>query len=140
MDHRSDLGRRAGEDDVAILNLAAMDVQPAVANGGDVAGVAQAKADNLSTPGLSTAGLPPFLIGPATGLNGALNSILRAKNVSDTISVGVRWDFFKSLDLKLQYDHTRIGAGSTGALANVQPGFQTGSTFNLISATVDFVF
>jgi hypothetical protein len=101
---------------------------------------AQGKADNLSASGLSTAELPPFLFGPATGLNGALNSILRTKNVSNTLSVGARWDFFKNLDLKLQYDHTRIGAGSTGALANVQPGFQTGSTFSLTSATLDFVF
>lgn len=101
---------------------------------------ARAQADNLSDPGLNTAGLPPSLVGPATGLNGALNSILRTKNVSNTVSVGGRWDFFRNLDFKLQYDRTRIDAGSTGGLVDLQPGFQSGGTYYLISATVDFVF
>jgi hypothetical protein len=41
---------------------------------------------------------------------------------------------------KLQYDHTRIGAGSSGVLSNLQPGYQTGGKVNVISVTVDFVF
>jgi hypothetical protein len=101
---------------------------------------ARAKADNLSDPGLTVSALPPFLAGTATGLNAALNSILSAKPVQDTISVGGRWDFMKDTDLKLQFDHTRIGAGSTGILKNTQPGFQLGGKVNVFSATVDFVF
>ncbi|CAM3840729.1 porin [Polaromonas hydrogenivorans] len=101
---------------------------------------AQAKADNLSDPGLTVSALPPFLAGPATGLNAALNSVLSRKAVQNTISVGGRWDFMKNTDLKLQFDHTRIGTGSSGMLINIQPGFQTGGKVNVFSATLDFVF
>jgi hypothetical protein len=56
-----------------------------------------------------------------------------------TVSLGARWDFAKHVDLKVQFDHTRLGALSDGTLINIQPGFQLGSTVNLFSATVDFV-
>jgi hypothetical protein len=42
--------------------------------------------------------------------------------------------------LKLQFDHTDIGSGSSGVLGNLQPGFQSGRKFDLFSATIDFVF
>ncbi len=86
----------------------------------------EAKADNLSDPGLNLSTLPPSLIGPAAGLNAALNSILSTKPVQNTLSIGGRWDFMSNAALKLQYDHTGIGAGSTGVLINLQPGFQAG--------------
>jgi len=99
------------------------------------------KADsNRSDPGLSLTALPPSLVGPATGLNAALNSILGSIPVQNTTSLGLRWDFVRHLDLKLQYDYTRLGAGSPGTLANLQPGFVPGSTVNLFSATIDFVW
>lgn len=93
---------------------------------------AQAKADNLSDPGLDAPG--------AAGLSAALNSILGTKPVQSTVSIGGRWDFMKNADLKLQFDHTDIGAGSSGVLRNLQPGFQPGGTVNVFSATIDFVF
>jgi hypothetical protein len=101
---------------------------------------ARSKSDNLSDPGLPLAGLPPSLIGPALGLNAALNSLLSSKRVQNTISTGIRWDFARDVDLKLQFDHTKIGAGSSGGLVNLQPGFQPGGTLNLLSITIDFVF
>lgn len=101
---------------------------------------AQARADNLSDPGLTVSALPPFLAGPATGLNGALNSVLSTKPVQNTISVGTRWDFMKNTALKVQFDHTRIGAGSSGQLINLQPGYEPGGSLNVFSATIDFVF
>jgi hypothetical protein len=51
----------------------------------------------------------------------------------------MRWDFMQSVDLKLQFDHTRLGAGSAGALTNLQPDFVRGGTVNLFTATLDFV-
>jgi hypothetical protein len=99
-----------------------------------------AKADNLSDAGLTVSSLPPALAGPAAGLNSALNSVLSTKRVQSTISAGTRWDFTKNADLKLQFDHTRIGSGSTGELTNLQPGFALGSRINLLSVTFDFVF
>ena len=101
---------------------------------------AQAKAGNLSDPGLNLSTLPPPLIGPAAGLNAALNSLLSTQPVQNTLSIGGRWDFMRTAALKLQYDHTRIGAGSSGVLSKLQPGFQTGGKVNVISATIDFVF
>jgi predicted porin len=95
---------------------------------------AHSRADNRSAPGLNTVALPP----PA--FNGVLNSILSVQPVQNTISVGTRWDFMKNTALKVQFDHTRIGAGSSGTLINLQPGYQTGGSLNVFSTTIDFVF
>ncbi len=92
----------------------------------------ESKADNLSDPGLANPA--------AAGLNGALNTLLSTKPVQNTLSIGARWDFMRNAALKLQYDHTNIGAGSSGVLTNLQPGFQTGGSYNVFSATIDFVF
>jgi len=56
------------------------------------------------------------------------------------ISAGVRWDFYRDFDLKLQYEHIDLDAGSAGTLSNIQPGFQPGGTVNVTSMVVDFVF
>jgi len=101
---------------------------------------ARATADNLSDPGLNLSTLPPPAVGPAVGLNAALNSLLSTKPVQNTLSIGGRWDFMTNAALKLQYDHTDIGAGSSGVLSNLQPGFKPGGTVNVFSATIDFVF
>jgi len=95
---------------------------------------------NTSDPGLNLAALPPFLVGPATGLNAGLNAILGSAAVQTTISVGSRWDLMRNVDLKLQYDHTRHGAGSPGTLSNLQPGFRPGGTVDLVSVALDFVW
>jgi len=84
--------------------------------------------------------LPPALAGTATSLNAALNSILASAAVQNTVSVGTRWDVVKNVDLKLQYDHSRLGAHSPGVLTNIQPGFQPGGTVNLLSITLDFLW
>ena len=91
-------------------------------------------------PGLTLTGLPPAQAGFASSLNAALNAILQTIPAQSTVSLGARWDFANDLDLKLQFDHTRIAADSDGNLINIQPGFQPGGTVNLFSATVDFVF
>jgi predicted porin len=102
---------------------------------------AQVKANsNTSDPGLTVSALPPFLAGPAAGLNAGLNSLLGSIAVQNTITASTRWDFMKDVDLKLQYDHTRLGAGSAGTLINLQPGFRPGGTVNLFSVAIDFVW
>ena len=93
------------------------------------------------TPGsLNPAGLPPTLAATIGLLNGALDEIREALPVQDTISLGLRWDLMNNLDLKLQFDHMRLGAGSAGTLRNLQPGFEPGSTVNIFTSTIDFVF
>jgi predicted porin len=95
---------------------------------------------NTSDPGLSLSGLPPNIAGAAAGLNAALNSFLGTLAAQKTISLGSRWDVIKNVDLKLQYDHINLGAGSAGTLINVQPDFQRGGTVNVASITIDFVW
>jgi predicted porin len=96
---------------------------------------------NRSDPGLSAAAFPTYLGGAVTSLDAGLNTLLATTlAVQNTISAGTRWDFMKNVDVKVQYDHTRLGAGSTGLLGDVQPGLRPGSTFNLFSVVVDFVF
>jgi hypothetical protein len=56
------------------------------------------------------------------------------------LGVGVRWDVMKDVDLKVQFDHVWVPSNSTGSFINYQPGYQTGSGSNIVSATLDFVF
>lgn len=95
---------------------------------------------NTSDPGLDLSTLPPHLVPAAGQLNAALNFSLRSKTVQSTASVGGRWDFARSAALKLQLDYTRLGAGSSGVLTNLQPGFTPGGRNIVLSATLDFVF
>lgn len=101
---------------------------------------ARATADNLSDPGLDLTTLPPPMVGPATGLNAALNELLGQKMVQSTLSIGGRWEWTRNSAFKLQWDHTDIGADSPGVLRNTQSGFQPGGKVNVFSATMDFVF
>lgn len=101
---------------------------------------AQALGGKLYDPGLDVSTLPPFLAEPALALNAGLNSLLSSNSVQTSVSLGGRWDFIRNGSLKLQFDHIRMGAGSTGALTNPQPGFQLGGQANIFSATFDFVF
>jgi hypothetical protein len=95
----------------------------------------------LSDPGLPVTSFPPEFAGTIAALDGGLNQVLATTyHVQRTLSIGGRWDVVKNVDLKLQFDHTHIGADSTGTLINIQPGFQPGGTVNVFSATVDFVF
>lgn len=101
----------------------------------------RAKPDsNTTDPGLSLSGLPPNLAGAAAGLNAGLNSILGSLAAQKTISIGSRWDLMKNVDLKVQYDHINLGAGSAGTLINVQPDFQRGGTVNVASIAIDFIW
>lgn len=94
----------------------------------------------ISASGLSTAGLPADLASAAAGLNGGLSAVLSGFAGSQkTLSAGVRWDFMRNTAFKLQYERVTTGPAA-GLLINVQPGFQPGSSFNVVSATIDFVF
>jgi hypothetical protein len=55
-------------------------------------------------------------------------------------TVGVRWDFRKNMDLKLQYDRVVLPSNSSGYFVNPQTGFALGSNANVVSAVLDFVF
>jgi hypothetical protein len=95
---------------------------------------------DVSDPGLTVDAYPSPLSEIAAGLNAALNGLLASSPTQGTVSIGVRWDFMKNLDLKLQLDHSRPGAGSAGNLGNLQPGFRPGGSYNLVSIAADIVF
>lgn len=76
----------------------------------------------------------------AAALSAELNEQLSGAAKQKTISLGVRWDFARSAALKLQYDRSHIGSGSTGTLDHALPDFRPGGKFEVFSATVDFVF
>ena len=69
------------------------------------------------------------------------NSIRIASRSQNAASLGLRWDFKKNADLKLQYDQVKLSDRSNGFLANVPNNvILYGSTFHVISFTTDFLF
>jgi hypothetical protein len=102
---------------------------------------ARTQADSeTSTPGLPVAFLPPEVQPTAAFLNATLNQQLNILPRQKTLSAGVRWDFYRNLALKLQYDQVDVDPGSFGTFGNIQPGFQPGSRVRILNATLDFVF
>ena len=91
-------------------------------------------------PSIPLTGLPPPLAAYGATLNGIVAGITSSNTSQQTLSAGLRWDFMKNLDLKVQYDYVRLDAGSTGLFVNEQPGFRPGSTASVFSAAVDFAF
>ena len=101
---------------------------------------ARVKADSTtSDPGLPFLGAPPQVATQAAILNAALNAQLALVAVQRTWSFGVRWDVWRNVALKAQYDRVRREAGSSGTFGNIQPGFEPGGSANIVSVAADFV-
>ena len=84
-----------------------------------------------NSPGAFMPGFPP----PTAA------SIQLANRAQSTVSAGLRWDFMKNTDLKLQYDQVRLSNDSNGYLANLPANTVLyGSRFHVVSAVVDFIF
>jgi hypothetical protein len=81
--------------------------------------------------GRKPASTSPVLAGAITAVNASQEK---------SFSLGTRWDFTKSADLKIQVDHAINASGSHGFLSNEQPDFVPGKSYNVYSAAVDFVF
>ena len=79
----------------------------------------------------------PGALDPIGLLNGA---VLSNNSSRHSIGAALRWDVRDSGAVKLQANHIQNHAGSFGGLSNQQPGFQPGKSYNLLSASVDFVF
>lgn len=58
----------------------------------------------------------------------------------DTPSIGARWDVYKNVDIKVQYDHNKLGPRGVGPLVNLQPKFVPGRSFSVVSLVADVVF
>ena len=84
-----------------------------------------------NSPGSFLPGFPPQ----------SANSIRLANRSQSAVSMGVRWDFMKDNDFKLQYDQVKLSDNSNGFLANVPAGLSLyGAKFHVVSAVFDFVF
>lgn len=102
---------------------------------------ARTKSKRISEPGITTLTGDPQTDGGAAALTGAVNQLLSSVySTQSTTSIGVRWDAMRNVAIKTQYDHTRLGEGSAGRFAKVQPGFERGGKVDLVTVSVDFVF
>ena len=99
--------------------------------------------------GLHVSKVTPYLTysqnSPASFLTGfpppTAAAIQNAKRSEKTVSLGMRWDFMKNTDIKLQLDQVHLGSDSNGYLDNVPAGVVLyGDRFYVISTVVDFVF
>lgn len=82
----------------------------------------------------------PQLPGSLDSFNLLNAAVLASNSNRHSISAALRWDIHSNLALKFQASHVKNHAGSYGDLGNLQPGFVPGRSYNLVSASLDFVF
>lgn len=96
-----------------------------------------ANAGNPSSP------LYPMLSQLANGIN-LFDSTINTKNQQHTATLGVRYDFYKNLALKAQWDRSfkpAMSGPNRGAFTNPTASFTANSaTVNLYTVVLDFVF
>jgi hypothetical protein len=67
-------------------------------------------------------------------------SALTSLGNQHTVAAGVRWDFAKNLDVKLQLEQVTLDSlDDPAAFAKLQPGARVGDKAHLISLTLDFL-
>jgi hypothetical protein len=68
--------------------------------------------------------------------------IASSRKSQSTVGLGMRWDFMRNYDFKIQYDRVTLGDNSNGYLINMPAGDTSlyGTSFYVITAVVDFVF
>jgi len=102
-----------------------------------------AKSDAKVPPpgaGLDLTALPADLVPTAEALNKGLADIHYGSPLQQTYSAGIRWELGARIAVNFQFDHTDLEENNKGYLINVQPGFRKGGSFNLFSASLDFVY
>lgn len=81
----------------------------------------------------------PYAVPQLAPLAAAVDGLIATQNLAQkTDSVGLRWDAYKNLDVKVQYDHVKPASGAVGLFNRVRPGF--GDAVSVYSVAVDFVF
>ena len=93
-----------------------------------------------TVPGSCPAGYPAACTPTVAALRAGVNRLPYTgvgQGEQSTTSVGVRWDFYRSLALKAQIDRVKPAVGS-GLLVNAQPGFNRDVTVGAVA--IDFVF
>jgi hypothetical protein len=89
---------------------------------------------SMNTPGSYISGYPL----PTT----TAAQIASSRKSQSTVGLGMRWDFMRNYDFKIQYDRVTLGDNSNGYLINMPAGDTSlyGTSFYVITAVVDFVF
>ena len=85
----------------------------------------------------TTSVTPPAALAKIPALNAGVTGLLASSEQTSDI-IGLRWDFAKSLALKVQIDRVKPGAKS-GLLINV-PAAGYKKDVTVVAAGVDFVF
>ena len=81
----------------------------------------------------------PAGVAQLAALRAGVEGLLAGQNIAQkTDSLGLRWDAYKNIAVKAQYDHIKPNGGP-GLFEKVQAGFGT-SAVNVYSVSVDFVF
>jgi hypothetical protein len=76
---------------------------------------------------------------PSSQLATLVDGLLQRQDAAQkTASIGVRWDAWKNVDVKAQFDRIRPDSGAVGLFNGVASGFD--SAVNVYSVAVDFVF
>lgn len=82
----------------------------------------------------------PATLGAADPI-GVVNGVLASANhARQSLTLGSRWDVRANVAVKLEVAHVEADDDSFGGLYNAQPGFEPGGSYDVLSASVDFVF
>jgi hypothetical protein len=96
--------------------------------------VSKLKVDNTNVNDTIPAGVAQL-----AALRGAVEGLLATQNLAQkTDSIGLRWDAYKNVAVKFEYDHIKPDGG-VGLFEKVQPGFGN-TAVNVYGVAVDFVF
>ncbi len=69
------------------------------------------------------------------------STIRLANRAQHTYTLGMRWDFMRNRDFKVQYDQVTLSEDSNGFLSNVPSDVSLqGSRFHVVSVATDFLF
>jgi hypothetical protein len=83
----------------------------------------------------------PYSFYSATHAQSVGSSGLKSLGDQHTVAAGVRWDFAKNFDFKLQFEQATIETlDDPAAFSNLQPGVRIGDKVNVLSLALDFVF
>lgn len=81
----------------------------------------------------------PAGVAQVAALRAGVEGLIASQNIAQkTDSIGLRWDAYKNVAVKAQYDHVKPNGG-VGLFEKVQAGFGT-TAVNVYSVSVDFVF
>jgi hypothetical protein len=98
------------------------------------------KTSHLNTQALSSTGIDSTLDAGLAQAKAELDLLAQSADAStDSISLGVRWDFRKNMDLKVQYDHFRTPSSSTPGILSVET-LPFRNEVNLFTVGIDVIF